>query len=59
MGDLKLALLGFGSVGQAFSRMLVEKQEDIRKRYGRGVIVTAICGRSKGTIVDPDGCQGR
>lgn len=55
MGDLKLALLGFGSVGQAFSKMLMEKQDDIKKRYGRGVIVTAISGRSKGTIVDPDG----
>ncbi|MBR3785209.1 MAG: homoserine dehydrogenase [Firmicutes bacterium] len=55
MGDLKLALLGFGSVGQAFSKMLTEKQDDIRKTYGRGVIVTAISGRSKGTIVDPDG----
>lgn len=55
MGDLKLALLGFGSVGQAFSKMLTEKQEDIKKRYGRGVIVTAISGRSKGTIVDPEG----
>ena len=55
MNDLRLALLGFGSVGQAFSKMLVEKQEDIKKKYGCGVIVTAICGRSKGTIVDPDG----
>lgn len=55
MGDLKLALLGFGSVGQAFSKMLMEKQDDIKARYGRGVIVTAISGRSKGTIVDPDG----
>ena len=55
MGDLKLALLGFGSVGQAFSKMLVEKQDDIKARYGCGVVVTAICGRSKGTIVDPEG----
>ena len=55
MGDLKLALLGFGSVGQAFSKMLMEKQEEIRQTYGRGVIVTAISGRSKGTIVDPEG----
>ncbi len=55
MDDLKLALLGFGSVGQAFARMLVEKQDDIRKAYGRGVTVTAIAARSKGNIVDPDG----
>ena len=59
MGDLKLALLGFGSVGQAFSKMLMDKQNDIRARYGRGVKVTAICGRSKGTIVDSDGIDLR
>lgn len=55
MQDLKLALLGFGNVGQAFARMLAEKQDEIRKTYGRGVIVTAIATRSKGTIVDPSG----
>ena len=55
MNELKLALLGFGSVGQAFSKMLVEKQEDIKAAYGRGVIVTAIAGRSKGNIIDPEG----
>lgn len=55
MCNLKLALLGFGSVGQAFVKMLVEKQEEIKEAYGRGVIVTAIAARSKGCIVDPDG----
>ncbi len=55
MQDLKLALLGFGNAGQAFARMLAEKQDEIRKTYGRGVIVTAIATRSKGTIVDPSG----
>lgn len=55
MNDLKLALLGFGNAGQAFARMLCDKQADIRKTYGRGVTVTAIATHSKGTIVDADG----
>lgn len=55
MTDLKLALLGFGSVGQAFAKMLVEKQDDIKAAYGRGIIVTAIAARSKGNIIDPEG----
>ena len=55
MGDLRLALLGFGSVGLAFAKMLTEKQDDIKAAYGRGVVVTAIAARSKGNIVDPDG----
>lgn len=55
MGDLKLTLLGFGSAGQAFAKMLSEKEDEIRKTYGRGVRVTAIVTRSKGTVVDPSG----
>ena len=55
MNDLKLALLGFGNAGQAFAKMLCEKQAEIRQVYGRGVIVTAIATHSKGTIVDAAG----
>ena len=35
--------------------MLSEKEDEIRKTYGRGVRVTAIVTRSKGTVVDPSG----
>lgn len=55
MEDLKLALLGFGNAGQAFAKMLCEKQEEIKNTYGRGIIVTAISTHSKGTIADPSG----
>lgn len=55
MNDLKLALLGFGNAGQAFAKMLCEKQAEIKKAYGRGVVVTAIATHSKGTLVDETG----
>ena len=55
MNDLKLALLGFCNAGQAFAKMLCEKQEEIRRAYGRSVKVTAIATHSKGTIVDSGG----
>lgn len=55
MQDLKLAVLGFGNAGQAFARMLAEKQDEIKETYGCGVCVTAIATRSKGTIVDSSG----
>ncbi|MGN0659973.1 MAG: homoserine dehydrogenase [Emergencia sp.] len=55
MEDLRLALLGFGNAGRAFAQMLTEKLPEIRETYGRGVRVTAIVTRSKGTIVDPEG----
>ncbi len=55
MEDLKLALLGFGNAAQAFAEMLMEKEEEIRQVYGRGVRVTAITAPSKGTILDSQG----
>ncbi len=51
MNDLKLVLLGFGNAGQAFAKMLTDKQAEIRAVYGRGVKVTAIATASKGTIL--------
>ena len=37
MNDLKLALLGFGNAGQAFAKMLCQKQAEIKKAYGRAL----------------------
>ncbi len=53
--DFRLALLGFGNAGQAFSEMLEEKRDEIRATYGRNVIITAIVTGSRGSIVDLDG----
>ena len=32
MKECRLAILGFGNVGQAFARMLLEKEEEIRMK---------------------------
>lgn len=55
MKDLKLALLGFGNAGQAFAKMLTEKQSEIYSLYGRRVVVTAIATARKGTIMNSGG----
>lgn len=55
MENLKLALLGFGNAGQAFCRLLLEKQDKIRDTYKTDVTVTAIATASKGNIYDPKG----
>lgn len=55
MKELKLALLGFGNAGQAFGRLLLEKQEKIRDTYKTDVVVTAIATASKGNIYNPEG----
>ncbi len=55
MEDLKLALLGFGNAAQAFARMLLDKEEEIERTYGRGVKVTAVTTPTKGTILNGRG----
>lgn len=55
MNNLRLALLGFGNAGKAFARMLLEKQEEIKMKYGCGIIVTVISTHSRGTIVNSKG----
>ncbi len=55
MNNLRLALLGFGNAGKAFARMLSEKQEEIKMKYGCGIIVTVISTHSRGTIVNSKG----
>ena len=55
MRNVKVAMLGFGNAGQAFAKMLCDKRTDIEKKYGCGVIVTAISTRTKGTIINDDG----
>lgn len=52
MKELKLALMGFGSAGQAFAKMLLEKDEEIRKKYNTKVSVVAITTKTRGNLVD-------
>ena len=40
MKELRLALLGFGNAGRAFAKLLLEKEEKIKERFGYGVYVT-------------------
>lgn len=59
MKDLKLALLGFGNAGRAFAKMLTDKMPEIRQRYGRGVLVTAVSTGSRGAVINEDGIDLR
>ncbi|MGN0702000.1 MAG: hypothetical protein ACI4KL_02345 [Lentihominibacter sp.] len=59
MKQLKLALMGFGNVGQAFGEMLLDKHEEIEEKYGRDVIVTVIATASKGNIYCREGIDLR
>ena len=55
MNEIKLALLGFGNAGQAFAKLLLEKNDEIIDTLDTRVLVVAIATRSKGTIIDEKG----
>jgi len=51
----KLALLGFGNVGQALAQLLLKKQEELKSQYGLGFMVTGISSYRHGMAIDPQG----
>jgi homoserine dehydrogenase len=55
MSNFKLALLGFGNVGQAFARLLLEKQQDLKQQCDITYRVTGIATGRHGMAVNPDG----
>jgi len=59
MPEFKLALLGFGNVGKALARLLLQKQADIQIRNDITFRVTGIATGSHGTAIDPDGIDLR
>ncbi|MBN2046002.1 MAG: homoserine dehydrogenase [Anaerolineales bacterium] len=55
MKTYKLALLGFGHVGQAFARLLMRKADQLADEYRIQPVVTAIATGSRGRAIDPNG----
>ena len=51
----QLALLGFGNVGQAFARLLQEKQDRLKEEHDLTWQVTGIATGSHGIALDPQG----
>jgi homoserine dehydrogenase len=48
---LRVAIIGFGNVGQEFARLLLLKREWLLKRKGLDVEVLAIATRSRGSLI--------
>jgi len=55
MKPYNLALLGFGNVGQAFARLLLRKQDELRSERGISFAVTGIATGRHGAAIDPQG----
>ena len=50
-----LAIVGFGSVGKAFLRLLISKETELSRRYDVRWRLTGVATRRAGWVADPDG----
>ncbi len=55
MKKYKLFFLGFGTIGRALTRLIMEKDSTIRKTYGAEFQTTAVVTRRHGIALDPGG----
>ena len=55
MRTYKLAIIGFGNVGQGFVQILRDQQDDLAHRFGLEYKIVAISDLLKGSICNPDG----
>jgi homoserine dehydrogenase len=58
MKNYRLALLGFGNVGQAFLRLLQRKKDLLQQEYGLRFTLTGIATARHGTVIDHNGIDG-
>ena len=56
---LRVASVGFGTVGRALAEMLAEKAEALRAHYQLEIVFTGALTRSAGAWVAPDGIPAR
>lgn len=55
MHTYRLALIGFGNVGQGFAQILHDQGARLTQEFGLDVKIVAVCDLLKGSIYDPDG----
>ncbi len=55
MNTYRLALIGFGNVGQGFAEILSENGEELAQRYGAQFQIVAVSDLLKGSVYDPQG----
>ena len=52
MKTIKVAMLGFGNVGQSFANLLLEKEQEMKEKFDTEVRVVAITTKTRGIMVD-------
>ncbi len=56
---MRLLMIGFGTVGQGLTELLVEKETMLLEKHGLQVRVVGIADMLKGSVYDPDGINLR
>ena len=54
-GKIRFCMAGFGNVGKAFARLLLEKKAELAAEYGCDLLLTGVCTRSGGALINPGG----
>ncbi len=55
MHTCRLAMIGFGNVGQGFAQILQERGDDLAQRYGARFQIVAVSDLLKGSVYNPQG----
>ncbi len=55
METVRLALIGFGNVGQGLAQILRDRGQDLAQRYGANFQIVAVCDFLQGSLYDPAG----
>src|SRR2546421_10385934 len=55
MDKLRLALIGFGNVGQGFVKILNDRGEPLARHFGIRFPLVAVCDPIKGSVYHPEG----
>ncbi|CDQ18625.1 homoserine dehydrogenase [Halobacillus karajensis] len=53
--SVKVAMIGFGGVGQSFAEIVNEKQKELQQKYGLEVEIVAVSDVKKGAVYQSDG----
>jgi homoserine dehydrogenase len=52
---IRVAMIGFGTVGTGFAKVLHEKRRELKDHYGLECVIVAVSTRSRGSVYDPEG----
>jgi len=55
MRTYRIALIGFGNVGQGFARILCDFGDQYEKDFGARFVITAVSDLQKGSVYNPEG----